>query len=134
MKSTSHWKSGFESIVDNGRNHTVTVDLPEAKGGNNNGPTALELCVMSFSSCIGTIFSMLAHKMRLEFTELDIILEANQAAGAASITDVYFELCIKTSSTEDQVKKCLDLTVSTCPVGVLFRQAGVKIEYEIEII
>jgi len=132
MKSNSLWTRKFQSVVDNGRNHSLVIDLPEVKGGVNSGPTALELCVMGFSGCVGTIFAMVAEKMRIKFEKMEVEVEALQKDNAPTITDVNFVLFIKTDEDHDKVEKCLDLTLNTCPVGVLFNQAGVKIEHEIK--
>lgn len=134
MKSTSLWTRQFQSVVDNGRNHSVVIDLPEAKGGVNSGATALELTVMGLSGCIGTIFAMVAQKMRIEFEHLEIKLDADQKNDAPTITDVHFVVEIKTNEKLEKIQKCLDTTVSTCPVGVLFKQAGVNITNEIKIV
>jgi putative redox protein len=131
MKSISLWTRQFQSVVDNGRNHSVVIDLPEAKGGINSGPTALELCVMSFSGCVGTIFAMIAQKMRLAFDKLEVTMNAEQAADAPTLTDIHFTLSISTNEELSKIEKCLEHTLDTCPVGVLFRQAGVKISSEI---
>ena len=134
MKSTSLWTRQFQSIVDNGRNHSLVIDLPEAKGGINSGPTALEMCVMSFSGCVGTIFAMVAQKMRLTFEHLEVEVNAEQKNEAPTITDIHFIMNIKTIETKDKIEKCLEHTMNTCPVGVLFKQAGVKITNEIKFI
>ena len=134
MKSTSLWTRQFQSIVDNGRNHSLVIDLPEAKGGINSGPTALEMCVMSFSGCVGTIFAMVAQKMRLTFEHLEVEVNAEQKNEAPTITDIHFIMNIKTNETKDKIEKCLEHTMNTCPVGVLFKQAGVKITNEIKFI
>jgi putative redox protein len=131
MKSNSLWTRQFQSVVDNGRNHSVVIDLPEAKGGSNSGPTALEMCVMSLSGCVGTIFAMVAEKMRLKFDSMEVELIAEQSQNAPTITDVHFTLYIKTHEEKDKVEKCLDHTINTCPVGVLFKQAGVSITNEV---
>jgi len=131
MKSISLWTRQFQSVVDNGRNHSVVIDLPEAKGGINSGPTALELCVMGLSGCVGTIFAMLAKKMRIEFDHLEVVLDAEQKENAPTITDVFFQLKIKTDSPMDRIEKCLEMTIESCPVGVLFVQAGVNLTREI---
>jgi putative redox protein len=131
MKSNSLWTREFQSVVDNGRNHSLVIDLPEAKGGSNSGPTALEICVMSLSGCIGTIFAMVAQKMRLSFDKMEVEVDAQQKDNAPTITDVHFVLRIKTPDDKSKVEKCLDLTVNTCPVGVLYKQAGVNITSEI---
>ena len=134
MKSTSLWTRQFQSVVDNGRNHSLVIDLPEPKGGINSGPTALELCVMSFSGCVGTIFAMVAQKMRVTFDHLEVDVNAEQKDNAPTITHVHFVLSIKTSDDIQKIEKCLEHTVNTCPVGVLFKQAGVVITNEIKIV
>lgn len=131
MKSNSLWTRKFQSVVDNGRNHSMVIDLPEAKGGDNSGPTALEMCVMSLSGCIGTIFAMVAQKMRIDFDRMEVELDAQQNNGAPTVTDVHFRLSIKTSEDKSRIEKCLEVTENTCPVGVLYKQAGVKITHEI---
>lgn len=133
MKSTSLWTRQFQSVVDNGRNHSMVIDLPEPKGGINSGPTALEICVMSFSGCVGTIFAMVAQKMHLTFDKMEVETEALQENDAPTITRVHFVLKIRTTADRSRVEKCLDHTMNTCPVGVLYRQAGVKITSEIQL-
>ena len=132
MKSKSLWIRKFQSVVDNGRNHSLVIDLTEEKGGVNSGPSALELCVMSFSGCIGTIFAMVAKKMRISFDQMEVEVDAEKKDNAATITDVHIVLKIKTDANQDKIKKCLEHTEATCPVGVLFTQAGVKITNEIK--
>mgnify|MGYP001227079247 FL=1 len=131
MKSNSLWTKQFQSVVDNGRNHSTVVDLPEVKGGSNNGPTALELCVMSLSGCVGTIFAMVAQKMRIQFEKLDVEVNAIQADGAPTITDVHIVLKIQSKEEILKIEKCYETTEKTCPVGVLYTQAGVNITHEI---
>ncbi len=131
MKSNSLWTRKFQSVVDNGRNHSMVIDLPEPKGGSNSGPTALEMCVMSLSGCVGTIFAMVAEKMRIKFEKMEVELIAEQSQNAPTITDVHFTLRIQTSEERQKIEKCLEHTINTCPVGVLFKQAGVSITNEI---
>ncbi|NLF43303.1 MAG: OsmC family protein [Bacteroidales bacterium] len=132
MKSKSIWTRDFQSVVDNGRNHSMVIDLPEAKGGNNSGPTALEIAVMSFSGCVGTIFAMVAQKMRVSFDKMEVESDAQQKDNAPTITDLHFIFSIKTNESKEKIEKCLEHTMSTCPVGVLFKQAGVRITNEIK--
>lgn len=131
MKSNSLWTRKFQSVVDNGRNHSMVIDLPAEKGGINSGPTALELCVMAFSGCVGTIFAMVAEKMRLKYDKMEVEVTADKKDDAPTITDVHYVFTIQTTTDKSKVEKCLELTEDTCPVGVLFKQAGVKITHEI---
>ncbi len=131
MKSKAIWTHQFQSVADNGRNHSIVLDLPEAKGGNNNGATALELCVMSLSGCVATIFALVANKMRISFDKLVVDVTAEQKDNAPTITHANVVLSIKTEATPEKIEKCYDLTESTCPVGVLFKQAGIEITHEV---
>ena len=132
MKSNSLWTRKFQSVVDNGRNHSLVIDLPEIKGGINSGPTALELCVMGFSGCVGTIFAMVAEKMRLPFEKMEVEVNADQKNNAPTISDLHFVLSIQTNVEKEKIEKCLEHTLNTCPVGILFKQAGVEITNEIK--
>lgn len=134
MKSVSLWTQDFRSVVDDGRNHSVVVDLPTAKGGNNEGPTGIELCVMSLSGCIGTVFAMMAQKMRISFTKMQVEVFAEQDSNAPTITDVFCVLSIRTTDEKEKIEKCFEHTIKNCPVGVLFRQAGIEITNEINYI
>lgn len=127
MKSNCKWIKNYQSVVDNGRGHAQIMDLPEAKGGDNTAATALEATVMGLSGCIVTIFAVVANKMRLPFEALEVDVEADKTDSDPTITAVRFNLKIKTSVSEEKVRKCLDHTMSTCPVGVLFRNAGVEL-------
>ena len=65
MKSTVRLAEGcYQSIVDNDRHHGLVIDLPDAKSGDDLGPTALELAVMGLSGCISTIWAVVAAKAR----------------------------------------------------------------------
>lgn len=131
MKATTIWENGFSSKVTNNRNHTVTLDLPQAKGGDDLGATAFELCLMSYSGCVNTIFAMVAQKMRINFTSLEVDTDGEQNNGTPTFSDVKIELRIHTDASDKKLEKCLQITLETCPVGVLFHQAGVKTTYNI---
>lgn len=127
MKATFQWKQGVESIVNNNRGHEVIMDLPQAKNGTDNGATAIEFCAMSLVGCIGTIFAVMAAKMRFEFSELEIELDAAKTDADKTITEVVYQLKIKTEVAEQKVKKCLELTEENCPVGQLFNKANIPV-------
>jgi len=134
MKAIATWTQGLQGIVKDERNHSTVIDVPPAKGGIDSGTSALELCVMSLAGCVETIFAMVAPKMRLEFEQLEVVAVASKADDAPTIERVDYKLSIKTSAKLEKVEKCLNLVETTCPVGVLFTQAGVEINGEIEML
>jgi len=131
MKATTTWTKGMSSVITNNRGHEITIDLPDGKGGENLGATAFEVCLMSYSGCVNTIFNVVAKKMRIEFTSLEVDTTAQQQNGAPTFTDVEVELRIDSEANDEKIKKCLEQTLKMCPVGVLFHQAGVNTTYKI---
>lgn len=125
------WVSGYRSIVDNCRGHSVVVDLPPENNGENTGPTALELAVMALAGCVVTIFRMVAEKRKLEYS--DLVLEVEAEKGEKTVERCKGTLSICTTANRSEVEKALKLTLEICPVGVLFEKAGVKMDWEIKV-
>lgn len=131
MKATSIWISKYRSVLDNGRGHSVVVDLPPENNGDDTGPTALELLPMALAGCITTIFSMVAEKRRLKYSGLRVDLEAEK--GEKTIEEVKGVLTIKTGASRETVETVLRLTMEICPVGILFEKAGIKPKLEVKV-
>ena len=62
---------GFRIDVDDQRAHTVALDL-DPPDGRDMGPSALELCIMSFVGCYATIFMLTTQKMRVNVRNLEV--------------------------------------------------------------
>ena len=122
----------FRIIVDNGRAHSVCLDLPP-ETGTNMGPTAFELVVMSFAGCVATMFTFMAKKMRVSISDLDVRVKAEKPEDARTVTRANFDMIVKTGESEERIKRVWDQARKNCPVGVLFEQAGVQVDYKLKI-
>jgi len=131
MKANAVWIEGYKIVIDNGRGHNVTVNLPTESGGKEVGPTELELAIMALAGCATTIFKIVAAKRRLAYESLRIELNAEKPKNAATVTEVKGHVEIATTGTEEEVQTALKLTFKTCPVGVIFEQAGIKVNYDL---
>lgn len=80
--------------VDDGRAHGVCLDLPPELG-TNMGPTALELCVMSYAGCFATIFALTAKKMRITLKDLEVRLEAVKSDETGTIAEANFDITVR---------------------------------------
>ena len=77
-KTTAKLIENVRTIVDNSRTHTVVCDLPSAKGGDDTGPTALELAIMGLSDCAATIFADVAKKSNIIVQKIEVEGEAER--------------------------------------------------------
>lgn len=126
MKSTAVIVNKHQSVIDNGRNHALVIDLPESKDETNRGVTALELTLKSFAGCLSTIYDVMAKKMRIQYDSLTVEMEAPK--GSDTIDKVWYDVKIRSSENQQKLERCLEKTKKNCPLGVLFEKAGVEIE------
>ena len=133
MKAISVWSDGYKNFLDDGRGHSVVVDLPTDQGGGNAGPTALELCVMSLAGCITTIFKVVAEKRHFVYKAFKVELEAEKTEEALTVTGVKGKMEIVTDASEKEAETVLRLTTTTCPVSVIFKNAGIKFEWTLTV-
>lgn len=134
MKSRAVLVDGFWIVVDNGRKHSIAIDLPESLGGTDKGPTALELAVMGLAGCVATIFKLVCNKMRIPVESLEVVVDAEKPEGASTVEKAKIVAKVKTSADEAAVRRAWNTTMETCPVGVLFKRANVELKEELEIV
>lgn len=132
VRSRAKLVEGYKILVDDERAHSLILDLPE-ETGTDLGPTALALSVMIFAGCIATIFTLMAHKRRVELKELEIKMEAEKPENSNMIGKVDFTLFVTTDASEKEIDHLLRLTKEYCPVGQLFLHAEVDIDYNVNI-
>ena len=134
MKAISVWTDGYRSVLDNGRGHSVVVDLPTDQGGTNTAATALELCVMSLAGCITTIFKTVAGKRNFVYKAFKVELEAEKPKDALTVTGLKAKMEIVTDASQQEAETVLRLTLNkACPVGVIFTNAGIKFDWTLTV-
>jgi putative redox protein len=130
LKATSVWVEGYRSVLDNGRGHSIIVDLPAEQNGANTGATALELSVMSMAGCITTIFRKVAEKRGFTYNAFRVELDAERPEDAPTVTSLKGRMELVTSGEEKEAQTVLRLTLDkACPVGVIFNRAGIKFDW-----
>ncbi len=133
LHATARVIRGFEIILDNSKSHSTIVDQPTGTS-TGLGPTPLELCVMSHAGCYATIAVLAAKKMRLQLNGCDVKVEAVKSEETGTISEESFEITFNLDAPEDRIQRLHELTLRTCPVGILFEKAGVKINYTLKTI
>ncbi len=127
MRAVGTWKGGFQTQLEDTRGHAVIVDLPPDEDGGNLGTSALELSVLSLAGCITTIFALVAKRRRLTFEDMEVELDAERPEGSPTIAWVDGVLRVVTAASEQDVETTLNITLRTCPVGVLYEQAHIPV-------
>jgi putative redox protein len=132
LHATAKLVRDFRIDVDDGRKHAICLDLPP-DDGTDMGPSALELTLMSYVGCYATIFALTAKKMRITLEDLEVKSEAIKSEEVGTITQVRIDIMVATTALEDRIRRAHELTLKTCPVGILFEKASVKMEYRLRV-
>lgn len=133
MKITSRHVAGcYQSVVDNGRNHGIVLDLPEGKNGDNVGATALELAAMALAGCISTIWAVVAANSKVSYRKMVVELEIDKPDDAPTFTTSKATVKVDSEESEEKLERILSKTIEACPVGKLFEQAGIETDAKIE--
>lgn len=131
-KSTAKLLENVRTLVDNSRTHTIVCDLPTAQGGDNTGPTALELAIMAFSACVATIFADVAKQSKVDIKSLEVVAEAEKPADSPILKGVKFRVNVAAKARKQLIEAVWRRTEANCPVVRIFTES-IPIETELSI-
>lgn len=134
MKANASIKNGsYVSVLDDGNEHEVRTDLSKSEGGGETAASALELCVMSFAGCITTLWAIVASKSKVEYSDFYVEMEAEKSKETGTIGTVTAHARVTSEASEEKLQRAFEKAMKICPVGVLFKNAGVDISKKLTI-
>lgn len=115
--------------------HTFFIDEPESQGGKNKGPNPLQTVLGALIGCENIVANMVAKEINFDLQGITFSVKGElDTRGFMGDPNVrtYFEKVeisaeVKTSESEDRVKKLQEITDSRCPVFNTLKAAGVEI-------
>ena len=129
-KSTAKLVENVRTLVDNSRTHTIVCDLPTAKGGDDTGPTALELAIMAFSDCAATIFADVAKQSNVDIKRLEVVAETEKPADSPILKGVKLKVNVAAKARKQLIEAIWRRTEANCPVVKIFTES-IPIEVEL---
>ena len=121
----------FDTVIDG---HKITVDADPAFGGQDKGPKPKPLVLQALTGCTGMDVVSLLNKMRVEYSDLSITVEAE-------LTDehpkyyhkIHLIYALKTSPEfHAKVEKAIDLSQERyCGVSYMLKQSS-ELTHEIK--
>ena len=128
MQAVATWRKGHEILLEDGRAHSLVVDFPPEGGGTSAGTTPLELSVLSLAGSLTSTFVALARKRRLDFSGVTLVLEGDaNSPPEAGLRGIHGTLRVRSRADLSEVDAALRSALESCPVGRIFRQAGVAV-------
>ena len=131
IKVNAKWVQNVQSIADNTRGHSLVLDLGTAKGGDNTGPSALELAIMSLADCAVTIFADVCKQSNVEISKVEVVAEADKLADSPRLTGVDLKITVASKARKQKLDAVWRRTEANCPVVSIFQDnIPIKIEFK----
>jgi len=121
IKATAKWIENVRTIADNARTHSLVLDLGAQKGGDDTGPTALELAVMALADCAITIFADVCKQSKVELSKLEAVAEAEKPPDSAKLTGVNIKVTVTAKARKQLLEAAWRRTEAMCPVLSIFQ-------------
>ena len=107
------------------------MDLGTASGGDNKGPSALELAIMSLADCAVTIFADVCKQSNVEISKMEVIADADKPEDSPKLTGVNFKITVASKARKQKLDAAWRRTEANCPVVSIFQDnIPIKIEFE----
>ncbi len=131
IKATARWIENVRTLADNARTHSMALDLPPTKGGDDTGPTALELAVMALADCAITIFADVCKQSNIKINKLEAVAEAEKPADSSKLTGVNIKVNVSADARKQLLEAAWRRTEAKCPVLSIFKDP-VPLKTELE--
>ena len=121
---SSHYQGGmaFTTLLNG---HSITTDTDIASAGTNKGPSPKALMLLALSGCTGIDVVSILNKMRVQFADLKIDVQADLTdEEAATYHHVKVHYTIKVADTDKaKVEKAIELSQEKyCGVAAMFKK------------
>jgi putative redox protein len=132
MKATVQWTGNVSFKAESETGHTVQMDGPTDKGGENLGPRPMEMLLMGMGGCASfDVMSMLS-KGRQDVVSCVVEVDAQRAdAVPAVFTQIHLKFIVTGNQLKDaQVSRAVSLSAEKyCSVSIMMEKAGVEVTH-----
>lgn len=129
-RAVTTWKGGFQCESDI-RQHTITMNEPEALGGADTAPNMVETVLAAYGSCLTVGYTLSAAFRGIKINDLRVEVEGDlDLAGFFGLSDetppgfstVRAVVHLDAEATPEQLHALHEHTLTTSPVGSILTQ------------
>jgi putative redox protein len=129
---------GITFISQGSSNHWVVTDGPKEHGGSEAGSRPMELFLISLGTCTGADVASLLRKMRVDYRQFHIEIEAERAEEHpkvyTKINLVYKLWGNGLQAQKDKIEKAIDLSQNKyCSISAMIKAAKIPLHHSLEL-
>ncbi len=120
------WKSGLSFSGITGSGFTVPIDTSVKHGGLNEGPSPMELVLLSLGGCTAMDVISILQKKRQEVTSFEVLLHADRSPDHPKVfTEITVEFVVTGHNMDEEaVKRAVELSETKyCSVNAMLSKA-----------
>lgn len=133
MKSRANWEGGLAFSAKGDSGHEVLMDASKSAGGENSGPSPMELLLHGIAGCTGIDIVNTLKKMKADVEDFKIEVEGNRAEDyPKKYTSINVHFIIEGSGlTEKNVSRAINLSLDKYCSASNSLSAEITSSYEI---
>lgn len=134
MEANIKWIKEYGFLAKSASGHALLMDAPVASGGNNLGPSPMEVVLLGAAGCMSYDIVNILRKSRHDIRECSAQLIAEQASEPPRVfTRIEFKFTLEGKLTREQVQKAIDLSAEKyCSVSIMLgKTADISFSFEI---
>lgn len=133
IKASAKLLENTRLVTENSRGHSVICDLPKTSGGDDTGPTPLELALMSLAGCGVIIYADVCKNSKIEPGNIEVKIEAEKSSNAPTLNSVTMKVNISSKARKALAEAAWRRTEANCPVLYVYKESvPVKVEADIK--
>jgi len=137
MTANVSWDGGVSFKAEGGSGHTIFMDGPAEKGGQDKGSRPMELLLMGMGGCTSFDVMSILKKSRQDVINCVAQISAERAAAVPSVfTKVHVHFVVSGRKLKDKVvERAIRLSAEEyCSASIMLEKAGVEITHDFEIV
>ncbi len=120
LRATAKWVRDSQLKIHNHRGHHIVCDLPKDQGGDNTGPTPLELATMSLAGCAVSIFTDVCKQSKIKLNTLEVSVDAQKQPDTSNLTVVTLKVEVSAEARKQLLEAAWRRTEANCPVLLIY--------------
>lgn len=137
MKAQVKWGGNVNFVATTGTGHTIQMDGPEEKGGQNLGARPMELMLVAVGGCSSYDVVGILQKSRQDVEDCEVYVEGERADAVPAVyTKIHLKFVVSGRKLkESQVKKAVELSAEKyCSASIMLTNGGVELTHSYEIV
>lgn len=136
MKVEVNWAGNAAFSAKSESGHSLTMDGPPDKGGENKGPRPMETLLMGVGGCSSFDVVYILQKSRQDVTDCQLQISAERADDVPAVfTKVHMHFVVSGNNLKESlVRNAVKLSAEKyCSASIMLTRGGVEISHSFEI-